>query len=75
MRVAIASDHGGFDQKAALARYIQSLGHEVADLGTTTGERCDYPDYADKVARLVASGGAERGVLICGTGIGRKCFR
>lgn len=70
MRVAIASDHGGFDQKTALARYIQSLGHEVADLGTTTGKRCDYPDYADKVARLVASGGAERGVLICGTGIG-----
>ena len=70
MRVAIASDHGGFDQKVALARYIQSLGHEVADLGTTTGERRDYPDYADKVARLVASGGAERGVLICGTGIG-----
>lgn len=70
MRVAIASDHGGFEQKTPLVEYMRALGHEVIDMGPTTDARCDYPDYADKVARYVAAGKADRGVLICGTGIG-----
>ena len=70
MRIAIASDHAGFIQKDPLADYLRSNGHEVVDLGPETDERCDYPDYADKVARMVARGEAERGVLICGTGLG-----
>jgi len=70
MKIAIASDHAGFDQKPAMVSYLESLGHEVMDMGPDSAERCDYPDYADKVARLVASGKAERGILICGTGIG-----
>ncbi len=70
MRIAIASDHAGFIQKDPLAQYLRSKGHEVVDLGPKTDERCDYPDYADKVARMVARGEAERGVLICGTGLG-----
>lgn len=70
MRVAIASDHGGFDQKAPLIEHLRAEGHEVFDLGPSTADRCDYPDFGDKVARMVASGGADRGVVICGTGIG-----
>ena len=70
MRIAIASDHAGFVQKAPLAEYLRSQGHEVLDLGPSTDARCDYPDFGDKVGRLVAAGGADRGVLICGTGIG-----
>jgi ribose 5-phosphate isomerase B len=70
MRIAIASDHAGFEQKAALVPFLEGLGHEVADLGPESPERVDYPDYAEKVGRAVASGEADRGVLICGTGIG-----
>lgn len=71
MRIAIASDHGGFDQKGPLASYIvDELGHEVVDLGPDTADSVDYPDYAEKVARSVSSGDADFGVLICGTGIG-----
>lgn len=70
MRIAIASDHAGFLQKAPLAEYLRSLGHEVVDCGPSTDARCDYPDFGDKVARLVAKGEVERGVLICGTGLG-----
>lgn len=70
MRIAIASDHAGFDQKTELVPFLQRLGHEVVDLGPETGDRVDYPDYAEKVARAVAAGEADRGVLICGTGIG-----
>ena len=70
MRIAIASDHAGFVQKDPLADYLRSRGHEVVDCGPATDARCDYPDFADRVARLVARGEADRGVLICGTGIG-----
>ena len=70
MRIAIASDHAGFIQKDPLADYLRSRGHEVVDCGPSTDARCDYPDFADKVARLVARGEVERGVLICGTGLG-----
>lgn len=70
MRVAIASDHGGYPQKAAIADFIKSLGHEVVDFGPFSPESVDYPDYADKVARAVSTGEADRGVLLCGTGLG-----
>ena len=65
MRIAIASDHGGFEQKQALAAYIaDELGFDVTDASV------DYPDYAAPVAKAVSAGEADRGVLVCGTGIG-----
>lgn len=71
MRVAIASDHAGFIQKAPLVDFlVNEMGCDVMDLGPDTEDRVDYPDYAGKVARAVASGDADRGVLVCGTGIG-----
>lgn len=70
MRIAIASDHAGFEQKQQLVPFLTELGHEVSDLGPDSADRVDYPDYAVKVAHAVAAGEADRGVLICGTGIG-----
>ncbi|WP_251158884.1 ribose 5-phosphate isomerase B [Caniella muris] len=70
MRVAVASDHAGFCQKSQVVNYIQSLGHEAVDLGPATDDRVDYPDFAHKVAWGVAEGEYDRGVLICGTGLG-----
>ena len=71
MRVAIASDHAGFIQKQPLVDFMTNeMGIEVVDLGPETEDRVDYPDYAEKVARMVASGEVDRGVLVCGTGIG-----
>ena len=70
MRIAIASDHAGFEQKQQLVAFLKGLGHEVRDRGPDSDERVDYPDYAVPVAHAVASGEADRGVLICGTGIG-----
>lgn len=71
MRVAIASDHGGFDQKGALADFMATeMSCDVADFGPDTGDSVDYPDYAVKVAQAVSSSDADFGVLICGTGIG-----
>ena len=70
MRVANAADHGGYGQKGPIADYIRSLGHEVIDFGPFSPDPVDYPDYADKVARAVSRGDADRGVLLCGTGLG-----
>lgn len=70
MKVAIGSDHAGFEQKEALAAYLAEEGYEVLDLGPEDDGRVDYPDYAELVARAVVGGRAERGVLVCGTGIG-----
>lgn len=70
MRIAVACDHGGFVQKDAVIEHLKSLGHEVADLGTNSEESVDYPDYADRAARMVSRGEADRAILICGTGIG-----
>ena len=71
MRVAIASDHAGFEQKQQLVNYLaQDLKLDVMDLGPDTDDRVDYPDYAALVARAVADGSVDRGVLVCGTGIG-----
>ncbi|MBR3220806.1 MAG: serine hydroxymethyltransferase [Kiritimatiellae bacterium] len=69
MRIAIASDHGGFEMKAALVAAISGES-EVQDLGPASGEPCDYPDYAIPVAKAVASGAADFGVLVCRSGIG-----
>ena len=70
MRIAIASDHAAFDLKAELAAHIAALGHEVLDLGPGSTASVDYPDYGYKLAEAVASGAAERGVALCGSGIG-----
>ncbi len=70
MRIAIASDHAAVDLKAALREYLIGLGHEVADLGPETADRVDYPDYGYKLASVVADGTVERGVALCGSGIG-----
>lgn len=69
-RIAIASDHGGFKLKSALANALAEWGLSVEDLGTHSEASCDYPDYAHALARGVAEGRFPRGVLICGTGIG-----
>ena len=70
MRISIASDHAGFEEKQLLADYLLQLGHEVIDQGPDDDSRVDYPDFAALVARDVADGMADRGVLVCGTGIG-----
>ena len=70
MRIAIASDHAAVDLKAELREYLIGLGHEVADLGPESKDRVDYPDYGYKLAEVVADGTAERGIALCGSGIG-----
>ena len=70
MNISIASDHAGFDQKQVLAAYLKELGHNVIDRGPDCDDRVDYPDFAEIVAHDVVNGEAERGVLVCGTGIG-----
>ena len=70
MRIALGADHAGFDLKEALKGWLLEHGHEVQDAGTHSTESVDYPDYAVQVAEAVASGKAERGLLVCGTGVG-----
>ena len=70
MRIAIAADHAGFPLKEVLTPWLRAHGHDVDDLGTTSAESTDYPDYAEAVAQRVAAGQADRGVLVCYTGIG-----
>ena len=70
MKVSIASDHAGFEEKELLKPYLVELGHEVIDRGPDSDDRVDYPDFAELVAKDVAGGEADRGVLVCGTGIG-----
>jgi ribose 5-phosphate isomerase B len=70
MRVAIAADHAGYALKQELVPSLRSLGHEVQDLGTHDTKPVDYPDVAEALARVLVSGAAERGVLICGSGVG-----
>ena len=70
MRIAIASDHTAVDLKAELREYLIGHGHEVADLGPETTDRVDYPDYGYMLASVVADGTAERGIALCGSGIG-----
>ena len=70
MRIAIGSDHAGYRLKGTLAGHLTAAGHEVVDLGTHSEDRVDYPDFGTAVGRCVASGDADLGVAVCGTGIG-----
>jgi len=70
MRIAVGSDHAGFKLKQFLKKMLADAGNDVADLGTASEERTDYPDYAAAVGRAVSGGEAEMGVLVCGSGIG-----
>lgn len=70
MKIVVGSDHRGFEAKRRLVGFLARSGHEVTDAGPDTSECVDYPDFAFRVAKAVADGEADRGVLICGTGIG-----
>jgi len=70
MKVSVASDHTGFELKKQLSEYLSQMGHEVKDLGTNSTAPVDYPDFAEQLALSVRSGQAERGILICGSGVG-----
>ena len=74
MKISIASDHAGFEQKQKLAQYLRDQGHDVRDMGPDDDSRVDYPDFAERVAQDVANdakhGEKRTGVLVCGTGIG-----
>jgi RpiB/LacA/LacB family sugar-phosphate isomerase len=70
MRIVIGSDHAGFQLKNAMGDVVRSLGHAVLDVGAYNQNPSDYPDYAEAVGRAILDGKAERGVLICGSGIG-----
>ena len=69
-RIAIASDHGGFNIKNILAEYLVKKGHKIDDLGTYSSDSVDYPDFAHTIAERIANGVDKRAILICGTGIG-----
>jgi ribose 5-phosphate isomerase B len=70
MRIAVGSDHAGFELKEAVRPLLEDAGHEVVDVGTRSEESTDYPLHAEAAARLVANGEAERAVLVCGSGVG-----
>ena len=70
MKIAVASDHRGYQVKQKILRQLADLGHEAVDLGPATADRVDYPDFAAKVSTAVAANDVERGILICGSGIG-----
>ncbi|HVM72199.1 MAG TPA: ribose 5-phosphate isomerase B [Anaerolineales bacterium] len=70
MKIAIACDHAGFPLKDTIAETVRQLGHEPIDLGTNSAAAVDYPDYAEKLGRYIQSGQAERGILLCGSGVG-----
>lgn len=70
MKIAVGADHAGFEAKEELKKMLETLGHVVMDVGTHSKDSCDYPDYARRVAEAVANRQVDRGVLVCGTGIG-----
>jgi ribose 5-phosphate isomerase B len=70
MRIALAADHAGFELKQALRDRLRAAGHQINDLGAHSSESTDYPDYAAAVGRQVNEGAAERGILVCSTGVG-----
>ncbi len=70
MRIAIAADHAGFALKSEIVAWLHEAGHDVLDLGTNSTDSVDYPQYGAKLARAIASGEAELGVAVCGSGIG-----
>ena len=70
MKIGIGNDHAAVDMKFEIVKYLEESGYEVVNFGTDTNDSCDYPVYGEKVARAVANGEVDRGILICGTGIG-----
>ncbi|MGB0890105.1 MAG: ribose 5-phosphate isomerase B [Solirubrobacterales bacterium] len=70
MKISLASDHAGFALKQQIAAALREQGHEIEDFGTTSEESVDYPEFAEPAAREVATGGADKGVLVCGSGVG-----
>jgi RpiB/LacA/LacB family sugar-phosphate isomerase len=70
MRIAIGADHAGFILKQKLGDYLRGLSHQVIEVGTVNTDPVDYPDYAEAVGKVILEGQAERGVLICGSGVG-----
>jgi len=70
MKIAIGSDHAGFELKEIISQLLKEMGHEVIDMGTVSNSSVDYPDFAETVSKAVSEGSVDRGVLICGTGIG-----
>ena len=70
MRIALAADHAGFELKDSLIAWLREAGHEAIDLGTNGPESVDYPDFGVRLARAIAAGEAERGIAVCGSGIG-----
>jgi ribose 5-phosphate isomerase B len=70
MKLAIGADHAGFPLKEEIRGYLERLGHEVIDLGAYNTEPSDYPDFAEAVGRTLMAGRAERGILVCGSGVG-----
>jgi ribose 5-phosphate isomerase B len=70
VRIAVGSDHAGFELKQHVADALRDAGHEVVDVGTESEESTDYPLFAEPAARMVADGEAQRGVLVCGSGVG-----
>jgi len=70
MRIALSADHAGYELKDVLAAWLAEEGHEIIDLGTNTADSVDYPDYGASLARALASGDADRGIAVCGSGIG-----
>ena len=70
MRIAVACDHAGFPLKDVVLEAVLAAGHEIIDLGTFSSEAVDYPDYAEKVGAAIQTGEAERGILLCGSGVG-----
>jgi len=70
MKIAIGSDHAGFGLKEDLLEHLKGLNHDIVDCGTDTTASVDYPDFGEKVSKMVSSGEVERGILICGTGLG-----
>ncbi|MCA0435805.1 MAG: ribose 5-phosphate isomerase B [Austwickia sp.] len=70
MRIGLGNDHGAYALKVAVMAHVEELGHEVVDFGTHTPDRADYPDYGHRVAHAVVAGEVDRGIVMCGTGIG-----
>ena len=70
MKIAVACDHGGLRLKSVVMEWLEKQGYEVSDFGTYNEESCDYPDFASKAAKAVVRGDCDKGIVICGTGIG-----
>jgi RpiB/LacA/LacB family sugar-phosphate isomerase len=71
MKIAVGSDHAGFELKELVVAFVREFGHEVIDVGTDNGtDAVDYPDYAESVCKVIMNNQAERGILICGSGVG-----